>query len=471
MSEKITFRELVESIAEETDHSKQFTHDFFKDFVNVINTGLEDEGVVNIAGFGKFKLRRVDEREGYNPQTDEKMTIPAHNKIVFKPYKNLREEVNAPYADLEPELIEQKEDTTEEEESEQENSTQEDFLPTEPTTEHKNEEDKGTSESSPKSEESQPSTSFELEGDAEESDSDIVEFSGPVAKDQPGANEDEEEPFEDAESTEERGESAEQTSPSKEEPSSPYAPDFEETEDTGKEEVEKVAPPSPNIERNLKSRKKGSSLPFIVVAAGILLLVVVGAWYFSLFPESANTNMTADQSVATSREQPVQEKNQQQATDVSSTPQKSASQSAQKATQQTTSQQSGEQTSQTANKQVKVGIEKGQTLWSLAEEKYGNPRLWPWIYGKNESLQNPNLIIAGSSLSVPLPSGPQNTLTSSDSVGVSKGFLATYSWYKKNKPSKAKNHLWAAKLFHDNITNIADVQIDEADLAYANKAR
>lgn len=471
MSEKITFQELVESIAEETDRSKQFTHDFFKDFVDVIHTGLEDDGVVNIAGLGKFKLRRVDEREGYNPQTEEKMTIPAHNKIVFKPYKNLREEVNAPYADLEPELLEEKESATSEEDSDKESSKQEDFLPTSPTTEHKAQKEKETGGSPLEAEDPKPSSSFELEGDAEESDSDIVEFSGPVDKGQPLETEDEEEPFRDTESTEEPLISAEQDSPLEEEPSSPSATDFKEAEGTGKEEVEKAAPPSPNIERNLKSRKKGSSLPFIVVAAGILLLVAVGAWYFSLFPESATTNMTAEQSVTTSREQPVQKENQQQAADVKATAQKGSSPSAQRATQQTAAKQSGEQTGQTANKQVNVGIKEGQTLWSLAEEKYGNPRLWPWIYGTNESLQNPNLIIAGSSLSVPLPSGPQNTLTSSDSVGVSKGYLATYSWYRKNNPSKAKNHLWAAKLFHDNITNIADVQIDKADLAYANKAR
>ena len=108
MSEKVTFGELIESIAAETDHSKQFTHDFLKDFVDVIHGGLEEDGKVNIAGFGKFKLRHVEEREGYNPQTEEKMTIPAHNKIVFKPYKDLSELVNAPYAHMEPTLLEER---------------------------------------------------------------------------------------------------------------------------------------------------------------------------------------------------------------------------------------------------------------------------------------------------------------------------------------------------------------------------
>src|SRR5699024_4313852 len=98
------------SIAEETDNSKQFTRDFIKDFVDVINNGLKSGDSVNIAGLGKFKLKQVDERAGYNPQTEEKITIPAHNKMVFKPYKNLREAVNAPFAHLEPTLIDGRKD-------------------------------------------------------------------------------------------------------------------------------------------------------------------------------------------------------------------------------------------------------------------------------------------------------------------------------------------------------------------------
>ena len=87
------------------------------------------------------------------------------------------------------------------------------------------------------------------------------------------------------------------------------------------------------------------------------------------------------------------------------------------------------------------------------------------------SLSDPDVIIAGQSLDVPLPSGPQNRLNASDSVGVAKGYLATYQWYKNNDSSNAKNHLWGAKLYHSNIQNLADIQIDKDDLSYANSAR
>lgn len=106
MDEKITFEDLVDTIAEKSNQSKSFTKDFLADLSDQIKTGLKNKGKVNIAGFGKFELQQVEEREGYNPQTDEKITIPAHKKAVFKPYKALREPVNAPYAHFEPQLIE-----------------------------------------------------------------------------------------------------------------------------------------------------------------------------------------------------------------------------------------------------------------------------------------------------------------------------------------------------------------------------
>ncbi|HYW35276.1 MAG TPA: HU family DNA-binding protein [Balneolaceae bacterium] len=104
---KITFDEIIESVARESDKSKSFTRAFLKDLTKAIRSELENGEKVNIAGLGKFELENVAEKEGYNPQTDERMTIPAHHKVVFKPYKNLRETVNAPYAHLEPQLIDE----------------------------------------------------------------------------------------------------------------------------------------------------------------------------------------------------------------------------------------------------------------------------------------------------------------------------------------------------------------------------
>lgn len=486
MSEKITFGELIESIAEETDRSKQFTHDFLKDLVTVINGGLKQDGKVNIAGFGKFKLNRVDERQGYNPQTEEEITIPAHNKIIFKPYKDLREVVNAPYAHLEPELIEEGEDTDEDETvPTEEKSGQDDFIPTAPP----------TSKQSIESEED-PGSDSDDETDEKDSNDDIVEFSGDqtagsdedvdheldeflgtadaAQNDAERADEKEEEQKDQSEEeTDLEKNSPRETTPS-EEKSSRFSPDYE-----GAASVDNAnEAPAPAIGTTQQEGKRVNSIPVFIAAAFILLILAGTAWYFSLYSgtNASKTQMAADEPAAVNQQEQRstsqdQQNVSQQEQDQQDTPaQSNQTKPARKQSSNSSQQTAARSTNDTEN-QVNHTIEKGQTLWSLAEDNYGNPRLWPWIYGKNKKLNNPDHILAGSSLSVPLPSGPQSSLNAADSVGVAKGFIATYQWFKSKSSSKAKNHLWGAKLYHDDIRSLADVKIDKSDLAYANRAR
>lgn len=114
MSEKITFKELVDLIAKQSDHSHSSANSFISELVQIIESGLKSDGQVSISGFGKFELRWMKERLGTNPQTGEKMTIPGQNKVVFKPFKTLREEVNSPYAHLESEIIKKEEEKSRE---------------------------------------------------------------------------------------------------------------------------------------------------------------------------------------------------------------------------------------------------------------------------------------------------------------------------------------------------------------------
>ena len=114
MSEKITFKELVDLIAKQSDQSQNSANSFISELVQIIESGLKTDGHVSISGFGKFELRWMNERLGTNPQTGEKMTIPGQNKVVFKPFKSLREDVNSPYSHLESEVIKLKKEKTRE---------------------------------------------------------------------------------------------------------------------------------------------------------------------------------------------------------------------------------------------------------------------------------------------------------------------------------------------------------------------
>lgn len=44
---------------------------------------------VAIPDFGRFFIKQVPERQGINPATKEKITIEAHEKVVFKPSDNM----------------------------------------------------------------------------------------------------------------------------------------------------------------------------------------------------------------------------------------------------------------------------------------------------------------------------------------------------------------------------------------------
>lgn len=107
MSEKITFKELVEKIAEQSQQSYNSTDNFIKELVQIVEGGLSKNGSVTISGFGKFELRWMKERPGINPQTGEEITIPGQNKVVFKPYKALREQVNKPYSKMTAQILDE----------------------------------------------------------------------------------------------------------------------------------------------------------------------------------------------------------------------------------------------------------------------------------------------------------------------------------------------------------------------------
>lgn len=62
-----------------------------KEIIAVIREGLIQDGVVTVSNFGTFRLKTVAERNGFNPNTKERIVIPAHRRVIFTPCKALRE--------------------------------------------------------------------------------------------------------------------------------------------------------------------------------------------------------------------------------------------------------------------------------------------------------------------------------------------------------------------------------------------
>jgi DNA-binding protein HU-beta len=83
--------ELIEEIAQRTDSSKAEAQKYMKSFEEVVAGALRGGEEIQITGFGKFYVRQQKAREGVNPQTKQKMHIPASKAPAFSAGKGLKE--------------------------------------------------------------------------------------------------------------------------------------------------------------------------------------------------------------------------------------------------------------------------------------------------------------------------------------------------------------------------------------------
>lgn len=100
MANKITFQDFVDSFSAVSGQSKSFSKTFIRDAFQLIREGLVNDGYANIKGLGIFRLQEVADKTIKNPKTGKTTHIKAHNKVVFKPEKALRDKINEPYSDL-----------------------------------------------------------------------------------------------------------------------------------------------------------------------------------------------------------------------------------------------------------------------------------------------------------------------------------------------------------------------------------
>jgi DNA-binding protein HU-beta len=84
---------LVSAIAEKNDMSKKDVEMVVDGMVDVITNALRERNKVTLTGFGTFRTSDRAAREGINPQTKEKIQIPAMTVPKFTAGKALKEAV------------------------------------------------------------------------------------------------------------------------------------------------------------------------------------------------------------------------------------------------------------------------------------------------------------------------------------------------------------------------------------------
>ena len=92
----ISRRELIETIV--TRATSGITKRQAEEFTNVaseiIESAVSEGEEVNLFGLAKIKVVARAERQGVNPSTGERITIPAKNQVKIKPLKKLTEAAN-----------------------------------------------------------------------------------------------------------------------------------------------------------------------------------------------------------------------------------------------------------------------------------------------------------------------------------------------------------------------------------------
>lgn len=84
---------LVSAICDRTELSKKDVELVLETFEEVVTKELREGNKVTLTGFGTFKVSKRAAREGINPQTKAKITIPAMTVPKFTAGKTLKEAV------------------------------------------------------------------------------------------------------------------------------------------------------------------------------------------------------------------------------------------------------------------------------------------------------------------------------------------------------------------------------------------
>ncbi|WWP01115.1 MAG: nucleoid-associated protein HU-alpha [Candidatus Dasytiphilus stammeri] len=85
--------QLIDIIAEKSDLSKSQAKTALESTLAAITESLKSGDIVQLVGFGTFKVHYRAERTGRNPQTGQPITIAAANVPTFISGKLLKEAV------------------------------------------------------------------------------------------------------------------------------------------------------------------------------------------------------------------------------------------------------------------------------------------------------------------------------------------------------------------------------------------
>ena len=100
MSNLLSQNELARRLADANGLSYETAKKFIDLFFSIVKRELKRSETFYIANFGTFKRVWIEESEGINPATGDKITIPAHYRVKFSPSAMVALRINRPFAHL-----------------------------------------------------------------------------------------------------------------------------------------------------------------------------------------------------------------------------------------------------------------------------------------------------------------------------------------------------------------------------------
>lgn len=86
-------QDLIKTLAADAELTHAQAAASIESFTTAIRKALKKGDDVTLVGFGSFKVAKRAARVGVNPQTKEKMKIPARKVVKFRPGSELKSAV------------------------------------------------------------------------------------------------------------------------------------------------------------------------------------------------------------------------------------------------------------------------------------------------------------------------------------------------------------------------------------------
>lgn len=99
---KFSLSNIAEELAAKSGITRDASTNFVHSLIEVIEKGLQEDGMVKIKGLGTFKLQEMSDRVSVDVNTGERITIKGYRKVAFTPDSAMKELVNRPFAHFEP---------------------------------------------------------------------------------------------------------------------------------------------------------------------------------------------------------------------------------------------------------------------------------------------------------------------------------------------------------------------------------